>query len=168
VIDSRNNMLEALLSLPDGKDLGASEWHCVTQQEVDEFARLTHDEDRHHNDPDWARENSPMGTTISFGFFTLSMLSYFSHQVFEAHGMVPDIMTQMLNFGFNRLRLPEPVPVGSEIRGRFIFVGARQRPRSGLEVTLTAIVEIKGKERPALVADWLFVAVPSGESNPID
>ncbi len=166
--DNRNHVLDALLSLPDGEELGTSEWYRVTQQEVDDFARLTHDEDRHHNDPDWARENSSIGKTISFGFFTLSLLSYFAQQVFEARGISSDAATQMLNFGFDRLRMPEAVPVGSEIRGRFTYAGSRQRPRGGLEISVTAIVEIKSNARPALVADWLFVAVPDAESSRID
>ncbi|HNP35251.1 MAG TPA: MaoC family dehydratase [Woeseiaceae bacterium] len=147
-----------------GTELGVSAWHRVTQQDVDTFAQLTHDEDPYHNDPEWARQSSPLGTTISFGFFTLAMLSYFAHQVLDEQGMGSGSDTQMLNFGFNRVRMPEPVPVGSEIRGSFVFAGARERSAGALEFTLTASVEIRGKERPALVAEWLFVAMPTGEA----
>ena len=152
-------------NMPAGTELGVSAWHKVTQEDVDTFARLTHDEDPYHNDPEWARQSSPLGTTISFGFFTLSMLSYFAHQVLDKEGMASGADTQMLNFGFNRVRMPEPVPVGSEIRGHFAFGGARERSAGGaLEFTLTATVEIRGNERPALVAEWLFVANPTGRA----
>lgn len=151
--------LNKILELPQGADMGVSAWHRVTQDDVDAFARLTHDTDPFHNDPEWASQASPLGTTISFGFFTLAMLSHFANQVLADLGIESGDETQMLNFGFNRVRMPEPVPVGSEIRGQFVFAGCRERPAGGLEITLTATIEIRGNERPALVADWLFVAV---------
>jgi len=151
--------IERLYSLSEGTDLGASAWHRVTQSDVDAFARLTIDEDPFHNDPDWAQQHSPMGTTISFGFFTLSMLTHFAHEVLGNHGIESADDVQMLNFGFNRVRLPEPVTVGSDIRGRFVLAGTRERAAGGLEITVSASVEIKGNDRPALVAEWLFVAV---------
>lgn len=145
--------------MPPGTELGVSGWHLVTQQDIDTFARLTIDEDPYHNDPEWAAKHAPLGTTISFGFFTMSMLTHFSHQVFGQLGIAADESTQMFNFGFDRLRLPEPVPAGAEIRGRLSFVKARKRNAGGLEITLGATVEIKGNDRPALVGNWLFVAV---------
>jgi acyl dehydratase len=142
-----------------GTKLGASAWHRVTQEDIASFAKLTHDEDEYHVNPDWARDHAPLGTTISFGFLTLSMLTHFSHQVFEKFGIASGNDTQMFNFGFNRVRMPEPVPAGAEIRGHFTFGGARVRDAGGVEITVAVLVEIKGIDRPALVADWLFVAV---------
>lgn len=151
--------LERFLELAPGTELGVSDWHRVTQEGIDAFARLTQDPDPYHMDPEWARRMSPFGTTISYGFLTLALLTHFAHSVLGAHGFASDGDTQMLNFGFNRIRFPEPVPVQSDIRGRFTFAGARERPSGGLEVTLNVTVEIRGNDRPALVAEWLFVAV---------
>jgi acyl dehydratase len=142
-----------------GTELGVSEWHTVTQEDINAFAVLTRDEDPYHTEPDWAREHAPLGTTISFGFLTLSMLTWFSHQVFDRLGIKSGDDTQLFNFGFNRVRLPEPVPAGARIRGRFTFAGARVRDSGGIEFTNNVVVEIEGKERPALVAEWLGVAV---------
>jgi acyl dehydratase len=89
----------------------------------------------------------------------MSMLTWFSHQVFGELGITSGEDTQMFNFGFNRVRMPEPVPAGAEIRGRFTFGGARIRDNGGTEITVNVIVDIKGNDRPALVAEWLFVAV---------
>ena len=150
---------ESLMELPEGADLGASDWFEVTQSDINAFAKLTRDEDDFHINPAFAREHSPLGTTISFGFFTMAMLTYFSHQVFDRLGLQSGDDTQMFNFGFNRVRMPEPVPAGARIRGRFSFSGARVRDAGGLEITVNVVVDIEGNERPALVADWLFVAV---------
>lgn len=149
----------SLLDMQPGSELGASDWYAVTQDDISAFARLTHDEDPYHTDPDWARAHSSLKTTISFGFLTMSMLTYFSHQVFEELGITSGDDTQMFNFGFNRVRMPEPVPASAEIRGRFTFAGARIRDNGGTEITVNVIVDIKGNDRPALVAEWLFVAV---------
>ena len=153
----------SLMDLAPGTALGVSDWHEVTQQDINAFATLTRDEDEFHINPEFAREHSPVGTTISFGFLTMSMLTYFSHQVFDHMGIRSGDDTQMFNFGFNRVRMPEPVPAGSRIRGRFTFAGARVRASGGLEITVDVIVDIDGNDRPALVAEWLFVAVR--ESN---
>ena len=148
-----------LMDMEPGTALGVSDWYKVNQEDINTFATLTKDEDPFHIDPEWARENSPLGTTISFGFLTLSMLTYFSYQVFGRAGFAAAEDTQLFNFGFNRIRLPEPVPAGSEIRGNFTFAGARLRENGGVEFTTDVIIEIKGNERPALVAQWLGVAV---------
>jgi len=150
---------DGLMDMEPGTELGVSDWHAVTQADINAFAALTKDEDPFHTDPAWAREHSPLGTTISFGFLTMSMLTHFSHQVFAALGIASGDDTQMFNFGFNRLRMPEPVPAGSDIRGRFTFAGARVRQNGGVEITVDVVVDIRGNDRPALVAEWLFVAV---------
>ena len=149
----------ALADMTPGTDLGVSGWYTVTQPDIDAFAKLTRDEDPFHIDPAFARANSPVGETIAFGFQTLSLLTYFSHQVFAALGIAAEAGQQVFNFGFNRVRMPEPVPAGSRIRGRFTFAGARTRESGGLELRLDAVVEIDGSLRPALVAEWLFVVV---------
>ena len=160
-----SGLIQQFAAMTPGTDLGASAWHRVTQSDVDAFGRLTLDEDPYHNDPEFAANASPLGTTISFGFFTLSMLTHFAHQVLGQHGIVSGDEVQMLNFGFNRIRMPEPVVVGSDIRGRFEFAGARERPSGGLEITVTTSVEIRDNDRPALVAEWLFVAVSTAQAE---
>ena len=159
MVDTALKDFTELLEMVPGTELGSSDWYTVTQDNINTFATLTKDEDPYHIDPDWAKLNSPLSTTISFGFLTLSMLTYFSYQVFERAGFAHGDNTQLFNLGFNRLRLPEPVPAGSDIRGTFTFAGARVRDNGGVEFTTDIVVEIKGNERPALVAQWLGVAV---------
>lgn len=156
---------QMLLELKPGTELGCSAWYRVTQDDIAAFGKLTRDEDPFHVDPEWAKENSPLGTPISFGFLTLAMLTHFSHQVFDKAGLKFGDGTQLFNFGFNRVRLPEPVPAGADIRGRFTFKGARVRDAGGVEFTLDIVVEIRGNDRPALVAEWLGVAVRDSRSD---
>lgn len=160
--DEGRRNYRSVLDMAPGTDLGTSDWHRVTQADIDAFAKLTRDEDEFHIDPEFAAAHSPLGTTISFGFLTMSMLTCFSHQVFGRAGIVAGDGVQLFNLGFNRVRMPEPVPAGAEIRGRFTFRGARIRENGGVEFTTDAVVEIRGNDRPALVAEWLGVAVDTG------
>ena len=48
-----------------------SDWFVVSQALIDAFAELTQDRQWIHCDPERARSESPMGTTIAHGFLTL-------------------------------------------------------------------------------------------------
>jgi acyl dehydratase len=138
-----------------------SPWLAVTQELIDSFGRATLDTDRLHDDPAWARQHGPFGTTIAFGFQTVSLLSHLANRAF---GIGPEGVTNphgySLNYGFDRLRLVSPVRCGSRIRGRFRSLGERRDERGRTVTTLDATVEIEGEERPALIAHWLVIWVP--------
>jgi acyl dehydratase len=109
-----------------------------------------------HVDPGWCLANSPFKTTIAFGFLTTSLLTYFSHQ---ALGWVSttgaDDGGYALNYGFDRLRLIEPVRVGSRIRAHFTLLAFDEVRPGEVRSKYGVTVEIEGNERPALVAEWL-------------
>src|SRR4029077_4117257 len=57
-----------------GNDEGTGEWFEVTQDQINQFADVTHDHQFIHVDPEAAKA-TPFGTTIAHGFLTLSMLT---------------------------------------------------------------------------------------------
>ncbi|MDO5682442.1 MAG: MaoC/PaaZ C-terminal domain-containing protein [Propionibacteriaceae bacterium] len=61
---------EELLSYV-GKDLGTSDWVTVNQEDINTFAELTGDDQWIHVDLEKAKAG-PYGTTIQYGFLTLS------------------------------------------------------------------------------------------------
>ncbi len=143
------SMSPQALSAKVGTELGASEWILIDQDMIDRFADLTCDRYFIHVDPVRAAR-SPFGVTIAHGFLTLSMLSTMAYQVCPG---VEGTRTQV-NYGFNRLRFIAPVPVDSRIRGRFLlksFEVQGGRWQSVYDVT----VEIEGKPKPALAAEWI-------------
>jgi acyl dehydratase len=148
-----------------GSALGPSQWVEVTQELIDGFGKYTIDPDPFHIDPAWAKQNSPYGGTIAFGFFTMSMLTHLLHsaQGFNARDTAADPRTHghYLNYGFNRLRLVTPVRVGGRIRGTFTVKDIIVDEKSRNVVTFAATIEIEHETRPALVADWLAVWVPA-------
>lgn len=137
-----------------GKELGVSQWVVIGQDRIDRFADLTDDHQPIHVDPAAAAQ-TPWGGTIAHGFLALSLLGNFGYQV------VPRIQGthSNLNYGFNRVRFTAPVPSGSRIRGRFTLSSIERRPDGSVNVTCNVTVEIEGRDRPALVADWITTAL---------
>lgn len=139
-----------------GTELGVSDWLDVEQPMIDEFARSTKDLDRLHVNPTWAARETPYGGTIAFGFWTLSMLTHFSHEV----GMWPIDVAYALNYGLDRVRWIHPVRVGARIRMRCTLAELSSRDDNRLLIRTSNLVEIEGETRPALTAEWLGLFVP--------
>lgn len=137
-----------------------SDWVRVTQEMIDEFGHCTLDPDPMHVDPKWAADG-PFGTTISFGFLTMSLLSRLMHAALEVpYARDLSVSGYYLNYGFERVRLITPVKVNSRIRGRFQLIKRRQDEKGRIRSTFHCVIEIEGEERPAMVADWLNFWVP--------
>lgn len=131
-----------------GEEIGASRWREITQRQIDEFARVTGDDQWIHIDAARARSESPYGTTIAHGFLTVSLLPILIREAVELRGKMS------INYGFNRLRFTGAVPSGSRIRARFTL-NSMKDVDGGVEIAWGVVVEIEGREKPALVAEWL-------------
>ena len=135
-----------------GNDEGTGDWFEVTQDQINQFADVTHDHQFIHVDPEAAKA-TPFGSTIAHGFLTLSMLSAM------AYDALPEIKerTMGMNYGFDKIRFISPVPSGSRIRGRFTIADVRRKPGQ-VVIKYGVTVEIEGREKPALAAEWLTIA----------
>jgi acyl dehydratase len=131
-----------------GAELGPTEWVEMTQDQVDRFADLTGDHKFVHVDPARAKE-TPFGGTIAHGMLALSLLAAVAKQL-----RVSDATTTV-NYGFDRVRFPAPIPVGGRWRGAAKIVEVTEL-KGGLQVKLAATVEIEGAERPAVAAECLI------------
>jgi acyl dehydratase len=133
-----------------GREAGVSEWLAVTQDLISEFAALTGDSQWIHVDPERARRESPFGATVAHGFLTVALLSRLVSQA-------ADLRTESkmrVNYGFNRLRFPAPVPAGARIRAR-ITPNAVRDVEGGIEIAWGVVVEVENQAKPALAAEWL-------------
>jgi acyl dehydratase len=131
-----------------GKELGVSEWHDVTQDEIDAFADVTGDHQWIHVDVERAKQ-TPFGGTIAHGYYTLSLMPMFSYAMFSFEGFAFG-----LNYGLNRVRFPAPLPVGSRVRMRTTLSNVEDIP-GGLQITTTATFEREGGDKPVCVAESL-------------
>ncbi|WP_299554486.1 MaoC family dehydratase [uncultured Tateyamaria sp.] len=144
----------ASLSQQIGTEVGVSNWISVDQPMIDQFAATTHDDQWIHIDPERAAD-TPFESTIAHGFLTLSLASRFAYDCFP----LMDGQTMGINYGFNRLRFLTPVRPGDRLRGRFTLSQVTKRNATELLRTLALMIEIDGSETPALVAEWLGLAV---------
>lgn len=145
----------ATMHLLIGRELGTSEWLRVDQERIGQFADATCDHDWLHTDPERAAREGPYGGTIAFGFWTLSMLTYFSHEV----GLWPEDAAFGLNYGLDRVRWIRPIRIGARIRNRISLVDAVFKAPDRCLVTTLNTVEIEGEGEPALTAEWLGMFV---------
>jgi acyl dehydratase len=131
-----------------GTMIGPSEWRDVTQDDVDTFARLTGDDQWIHVDVERAREESPFGTTIAHGNLTLSLIDGLRRDVLQSGGFKLGV-----NYGWNKVRFPAPVPTGSRVRASVEVVGVDDLGEGWWQVTQRWSVEVEGSEKPACVAE---------------
>lgn len=132
-----------------GEHLGHSEYRTVTQKDIDTFAELTGDDQWIHVDAGRAAQG-PYGRTIAHGLLTLSLGPKLVREVYRIEGMKMGV-----NYGYDRIRFPSPVPVDSKVR-----VGAEiedvEDVKGGLLVRLRFTWEVEGASKPACVASMLL------------
>jgi len=132
-----------------GHHLGWSEWHTITQAHIDAFAEATGNTAPIHTDPEFAR-TTPYGATIAFGIQVLAMATFLMHDVWELR------VTGGVDVGSNRVRHLAPVLSGSRVRVGVILTEAEPLDR-GVRATLDLTFEVEGSERPACVAQIVFL-----------
>ena len=133
-----------------GQELGASEWHVVSQEQIDKFAEVTGDNQWIHVDAERAKRESPYGAPIAHGFLTMSLLSGLIKKAVEIRGDYK----MKINYGFNRLRFTGGVPAGSRVRAKYALSSVKD-VEGGVEIAWGVTVEVEGQTKPALVAEWL-------------
>jgi acyl dehydratase len=141
------NGIEELKALV-GRAIGPSEWREVTQADIDAFAELSRDDQWIHVDVERARTESPFGATIAHGNLTLSMIDGFRPELLESTGFKLGV-----NYGWNKVRFPAPVPAGSRIRASVEAVSVDDVGGGWHQITQKWTVEVEGSEKPACVAE---------------
>lgn len=135
-----------------GQDLGASSWRTVSQAMIDTFAGLTGDTHWIHTDPVRAAAEGPFGGTVAHGFMTLAVITSSMNELLEIGGAA-----HFVNYGLDSVRFTGPVRAGSRIRLRQMLVAVAQI-EDGVRVTTKCTLEVEGAKRPAVVADFIFLA----------
>ena len=135
------------------KEIGLTDWITINQKDIDAFAKLTNDEQWIHVDPERSAKESPYKKTIAHGFLVLSFASKFSYEVME----VADV-TFGVNYGFDKIRFMNAVPVDSRIRGRFSLMEFEKKDEKSAKYKMKVVFEIEGEEKPAIVGEWLAMA----------
>ena len=136
----------ALLDLV-GDELGTTAWREITQEQVNRFAAATGDHQWIHTDPDRAAAG-PFGTTVAHGNLTLGLVDGFRKQLIESTGFVLGI-----NYGWNKVRFPAPVPAGSKVRATAETVDIDDLGGGWFQIVTRFTLEVEGNEKPCFVGD---------------
>ena len=131
-----------------GTELGVTDWHEITQAQVDAFADVTGDHQWIHVDPVRAKE-SPLGGTIAHGLLTLSLAPAMTASLLSFEGFA-----FALNYGYNRVRFPAPLRVGTRVRMRATLASVKDIP-GGAQITIVQTFEVEGGVKPVCVAESL-------------
>jgi acyl dehydratase len=141
------NGIEGLREL-QGKTIGPSEWREVTQELIDTFAEVSGDDQWIHVDVDRAKTESPYGTTVAHGNLTLSLIDGLRKDLIESTGFVLGV-----NYGWNKVRFPAPVPAGSRVRATAEVTDIDDVGGGWFQIVTRFTVEVEGNEKPACVGD---------------
>jgi acyl dehydratase len=131
-----------------GQELGPTDWVTITQDDIDKFAEVSRDDQWIHVDVERANTESPFGTTVAHGNLTLSLTDGFRRQLISQSGVRLGV-----NYGFDRVRFPAPVPAGSRVRARAKLISVDELGGGWWHVVTRFEIEVEGGEKPCCVAD---------------
>ena len=134
-----------------GQEMGVSDWHSITQEQINLFAAATLDHQWIHTDPARAQVESPFQATIAHGYLTVALLPYLWQQIVAIENL-----KMQVNYEIETLRFNQAVTVNSQVRLRASLISVanlRGIAKTRLRVTL----EIEGVKKPAYVGIITFL-----------
>jgi acyl dehydratase len=152
-------MIKGNISIEDfknsaGTELGPSDWLLIDQERINRFAEATDDHQFIHVDPEKAAATS-FGSTIAHGFLSLSILPSLLAQIMP----MPEGIVMGINYGTDKVRFSLPVNVDSRVRARARIEKVNARSGGQFMVKTNVRLEIEGRKRPAVIADFLSLYV---------
>lgn len=135
-----------------GTHLGHSDWHAITQEQVNLFADATGDHQWIHVDP-VAAADGPFCAPIAHGFLVLSLLPVLTAQSWRVDGL-----KMLINYGCNKVRFPATAKVGDRLRMGAELTDATSMP-AGTLATLRVTAEVEGSAKPSCVAELVLLLV---------
>ena len=138
-----------------GTEVGVSDWVLIDQNRINKFADATMDHQFIHVDPEQA--TPVFGSTIAHGFLSLSLVAGIPFD--QEIGLVLEGTKMGLNYGLDKVRFLSPVSVDSEVRIRMKCIDISEKNPGQYLAKTEVTMEIKGVEKPAIVAETLSMFV---------
>jgi acyl dehydratase len=137
-----------------GTEIGVSDWLEITQDRVNRFADATGDHQWIHVDVE--RATKELGAPIAHGYLVLSLIPFLAKNIVTYTGV-----SRGINYGSNKVRFTNTVPVGSRLRMKMQMLSCEQRAGGGIQTVNQFTIEIEGQERPACVAEVVSLIFPA-------
>jgi acyl dehydratase len=134
-----------------GQELGVSDWHTITQQQINLFAEATIDHQWIHTDTERAKNEGPFNATIAHGYLTVSLLPYFWHQIADVQNL-----KMQINYSIENIRFAQAVIVDSRVRLK-AKLEAIVNLRGITKATIGVEMEIEGERKPAYTGAVVFL-----------
>jgi acyl dehydratase len=136
-----------------GQEVAVTDWVALDQMQVNIFGEITRWAKRGHNDPEWARENSPYGGTLVHGFFMVSLVTHF----LELGGLLYKDGRNPLNYGMDKVRILTPVVVGDgvRLRDRIGVMDVQDKAEGRRLIKTSHHIEAEGADTPAAYVEYL-------------
>ena len=130
------------------------EWYTVSQEHIDDFARVTEDRQWIHVDVERAQRESIYRSTIAHGFLTLSLIPKLTQITDTEKTQFPEYRF-IFNTGIKEVNFISPVKSGSRIRARKKIISTTA-VKNGAIVEEEIIIEIENRSRPACSATLMY------------
>ncbi|AKD58084.1 MaoC family dehydratase [Spirosoma radiotolerans] len=134
-----------------GQSLGETDYLTITQEMVNLFAEATGDHQWIHTDQDRAMRESPYKSTIAHGFLTLSLAPKLLAELYRVESVKMGI-----NYGANKIRFTNAVPVGSRLRMAAQLQQVESQP-AGVRATIRCTFYLKDVDKPACIAELVIL-----------
>jgi acyl dehydratase len=139
-----------------GQPIGVSDWVLIDQNRINQFAECTEDQQWIHVDVERAARG-PFGRTVAHGFLTLALIPAMSECIRLPFDNAEAQMT--INYGLNKVRFINPVPVNSKVRSRVVLAGVEEKSPGRILLTYRHTIEIENQDKPACVAEMLGLVI---------
>lgn len=135
-----------------GQLIGTSGWVEITQARIDLFAEATGDHQWIHTDPERAAREMPGGRTIAHGYLLTALFPVLFADVFSIRNR-----SRAINYGSDKVRYLQPVPVGARVRLAVTLRRSEPVP-DGRRFVFESTMELEGSSRPALFAETISIS----------
>jgi len=133
-----------------GKELGASQYIKITQEQINKFADATLDHQWIHTDPVRAA-SGPFKSTIAHGYLALSLVPHLWEEIADIRNV-----KMLVNYGIEKMKFNQPVIVNNEVRLR-VMLKSLTDLRGITKAEMDIVMEIKDNPKPAFTATIIFL-----------
>jgi acyl dehydratase len=135
-----------------GQPPHVGEWLTIDRQLIDTFTELSQEDSFIHVDSERTRRETQYEDIIAQGNLALSLCN----RLTKSAGLLDELDEQAnvgLNYGWNKVRFPAPLPVNARINGSVVLKQVSEVANNGVEVVREIVIHIEGQEKPCFVGE---------------
>ena len=144
-----NQIPVAKLAIRVGQDLGTTQAHSYSAEEVAAYGRMVCDTHWMHIDAERCATESPFGKPVVHWHRLIAAVHELSDEVFEVTGVKNEVF-----YGIDKTRFPAPLLVGDRFTATVTLVGIEEISPGVHHGHLRMTFSKEGSERPVAVVEY--------------